>query len=366
MNTLSSVARFLLIMAAFVVVVAGMKAAEELLVPFLLSLFIAVISSPPLVWLRKKGVPNGLAILFIIAFVVVVGVVVGAVVGSSITSFKSDLPFYQSRLEVMSSSLFHRLGELGFSVNFTQLRESVNPSAALSMAGTTLASFANVMTNAVLILLTVIFILSEETGFADKMRLGIPDCEKTLKAMNQFTKSVIRYMAIKTGLSLFTGTIVMTWLWIQGVDYFVLWGMMAFLLNYIPTLGSILAAIPAVILALIQLGVGDALVTAVGFVLVNFIIGNVMEPKMMGKGLDLSTLVVFLSLVFWGWVLGPVGMLLSVPLTMTVKIALESVEETRWLGIMLGSGSGVGIDAKGVGMTMDLSRLGLSLPKSEK
>lgn len=341
----SPVARFLILMACFVIVVAGMRQAEQLLVPFLLSLFIAVISSPPLLWLKQRGVPNGLAILAIIALVVIAGILVGVVVGSSITSFKADMPLYQERLTELTSATFSGLEQLGVQVDLTQIKQSVNPSAALALAGSTLASFGNMMTNALMILLTVVFILAEEVGFAAKMRLGNANCEKTLQAFGRFTQSVNRYMAIKTALSLVTGLLVMVWLRILGVDYFILWGMLAFLLNFVPTLGSILAAIPAVLLALIQLGVGDAVLTGVGFILINFIIGNVFEPRIMGKGLDLSALVVFLSLVFWGWVLGPVGMLLSVPLTMTVKIALESFDETRWLGIMLGSGKGVGIHA---------------------
>ena len=142
-------------------------------------------------------------------------------------------------------------------------------------------------------------------------------------------------------MSLLTGTIILVWLWILGVDYFVLWGMLAFLLNFVPTLGSIIAAIPAVLLAVVQLGVGDAVLVGVGFLAVNLGVGNILEPRVMGRGLDLSTLVVFLSLVFWGWVLGPVGMLLSIPLTITVKIALESVDETRWIGVLLSSGRGL-------------------------
>ncbi|MEJ2419651.1 MAG: AI-2E family transporter [Exilibacterium sp.] len=113
------------------------------------------------------------------------------------------------------------------------------------------------------------------------------------------------------------------------------------MLNFVPTLGSILAAIPPLLLALIQLGTGSALLTVLGYVVINVSIGNVLEPRIMGRGLNLSALVVLLSLVFWGWVLGPVGMLLSIPLTMTVKIAMESHEETRWIGVMLGSGNGV-------------------------
>jgi len=337
----SPIARFLLLMAAFIVVVAGMRAAESILVPFLLSLFIAVVCSPLLSGLKRYGLPNGLAILLIIAIIVVGGVLVGAVVGSSINSFRGDLPEYQQRLLSLSDALQQKLTLIGLNIDPAQWREIFNPSAALSFAGNTLASFGNLMTDAFLILLTVIFILAEEVQFTDKLRHASSDIDQALDALHRFTKSVNQYMAIKTGLSLLTGLLVISVLWVLGVDYPVLWGLLAFLLNFVPTLGSILAAIPAVLLALVQLGVSDALMTAAAFVVINVVVGNVMEPRMMGKGLDLSALVVFLSLVFWGWVLGPVGMLLSVPLTMTVKIALENFPDTYWVGVMLGSGSGV-------------------------
>lgn len=336
---LSPVVRFLFGVACFIVVVAGMRTAETLLVPFLLSLFIAVLCSPPLVWLKDRGVPNGLAIFIIVVVVVLGSVLVGTVVGATIADFKKDLPIYQTRLTDLTAGLFIKLQTLGIHVDITQMRDSFNPSAVLGFAGSALANLGNMMTNAFLILLTVVFILAEEVGFSDKIKLASPNYHKTLDALNRFKLSVNRYMAIKTILSFITGLLLMIWLWILNVDYFVLWGLLAFLLNFIPTLGSILAAVPAVLLALVQLGVGDAVLTAVGFVVVNVLIGNVIEPRMMGKGLDLSALVVFLSLVFWGWVLGSVGMLLSIPLTMTVKIALESFEETRWVGVMLGSGT---------------------------
>ena len=152
-----------------------------------------------------------------------------------------------------------------------------------------------------------------------------------------FTESVNRYLALKTMFSLLTGVVIWIWLAILGVDFSLLWGLVAFLLNFVPNIGSIIAAIPAVLMALIQLGMGSALLTSLGYVVVNVVVGSIIEPKFMGRGLGLSTLVVFLSLVFWGWVLGPVGMVLSVPLTMILKIALESNEDTRWVAILLGS-----------------------------
>lgn len=335
----SPVARTLFIMACFVIVVAGMRAAESLLVPFLLSLFIAVICTPPLLWLKERGIPNGLAMLIVISFIVIGGVMVGMVVGKSISAFRLDLPEYQVKLTLITSQLFTYLERFGLNIDLSQLRESFNPSKALSMAGNTLAQLGNMMTNALMIFLTVIFILAEEVGFTEKVKTF--GSQKTLDGIHMFTSGVNRYMALKSLMSLITGLLIMVWLWALGVDYFVLWGLLAFLLNFVPTLGSILAAVPAVLLALVQLGPGSALLAGIGFLVVNFGVGNILEPRMMGKGLNLSALVVFLSLVFWGWVLGPIGMLLSIPLTMTVKIALESSEETRWISVILGAGAEV-------------------------
>jgi AI-2 transport protein TqsA len=343
--------RFLIVAAAFVVVIAGMKAAESLLVPFLLSLFIAVLCSPSLAWLNRRGLPNGLSLLIIISVIVLGGTMIGAVVGSSLSDFREDLPEYQAKLQGQSEQLLAWLSAKGVSVDEGQWREMFNPSAAMAMAGNTLASFGNLMTNGFMILLTVIFILAEEVRFTDKLRFGMNsdnlspdedlDTDRAMDALGRFSFSVNRYMAIKLGLSLLTGLLIFFWLLWFDVSYPVLWALLAFLLNFVPTLGSILAAIPAVLLALVQFGVGDAALVGLGYLLVNVVVGNALEPRIMGKGLDLSALVVFLSLVFWGWVLGPVGMLLSVPLTMTVKIALENFDDTRWIGVMLGSGKGV-------------------------
>jgi len=213
----------------------------------------------------------------------------------------------------------------------------------MGIVGSTLASFGNVMTNTLMILLTVIFILAENVSFGEKLRSarGSADSHEWL---SKFSDSVHSYLAIKAAISFLTGLIIFIWLSILGVDYAVLWGLIAFLLNFIPTVGSFIAAVPAVLLALVQLGLFEAGLTLIGFVTVNLIMGNVVEPRWMGRGLNLSPLVVFVSLVLWGWVLGPVGMLLSIPLTIMLKIALENQTETRWIGIMLGAGKRIEAD----------------------
>jgi AI-2 transport protein TqsA len=340
----SPMARGLMVAAAFVIVVAGLKTAETLLVPFLLSVFIALIFSPLLAWLKKQKVPNGLAICLIISLVVLIGWLIGILVGASIVDFRQNLPEYQVRLQELSGGLLNWLSNRGLTFDMEQMKQSFDPGAVMQLAGNTLASLGNVMTNAFMILLTVVFILTEEVGFSDKLQAArnhglVTHTDSDDSGLARFAESVHSYLGIKSLLSLLTGILVIIWLWILGVDYPVMWGLIAFLLNFIPTVGSIIAAVPAVLLALIQLGPLSASLVAAGYLVINVVVGNVLEPRWMGKGLNLSPLVVFLSLVFWGWILGPVGMLLSIPLTIMVKIALEHDEDTRWIGVMLGSTS---------------------------
>jgi len=348
-STESGVSRFLMGSAAFVIVVAGMKMAEALLVPFMLSVFIALICSPLLVWMKARSVPAILAILLIIFGVILVGLVMGAVVGASINDFRHDIPLYQDRLQGMLAAVLKWLAGRGINLDMAQIKSGFDPGAVMLVAGNALASLGNVMTNAFLILLTVVFILAEEMGFAEKLARARGNPVAAMTAIRHFTSSVNRYLAIKSLLSLLTGVLIMIWLWIIGVDFPVMWGMLAFLLNFVPTVGSIIAAVPALLLALIQLGPFSASLTLVGYLVANVLVGNILEPRMMGRGLNLSPLVVFLSLVFWGWVLGPVGMLLSIPLTIMVKIALDSDGKTRWISIMLGNGE------PGAGSPLDLT-----------
>ncbi len=158
-----------------------------------------------------------------------------------------------------------------------------------------------------------------------------------MEYLGSIAQSIRHYMGIKTLIGLMTGVLIWTWLTLVGVDYAVLWALIAFLFNYIPNIGSIIAGVPAVLFSLVQLGLGSALWTTGGYVAINMLIGNVVEPKIMGKGMGLSTLVVFLSLIVWGFVLGTVGMFLSVPLTMTLKIILQQNPRTRWIAILLGT-----------------------------
>lgn len=328
--------QILVAIAAFVVIVAGMRTAESILIPFLLAAFIAIISAPPMFWLRKKGLPTWLSLLLVVLGILLVGFLVGMLVGSSVRDFTKELPLYEAKIKQQAANATLWLENLGVDLSSLELPEIFNPGAAMRLAGSILNGLGNVLTNGFLILMTVIFILLEASGFPAKLSKILGGKTASLSHFETFVNNVNQYMAIKTWVSLATGVVICIWLTILGVKYSILWGVMAFGFNYIPNIGSIIAAVPAVLLAVVQAGPGTAIGTAAGYVVTNLVMGNVVEPRFMGKGLGLSTLVVFLSLLFWGWVLGPVGMLLSVPLTITAKIALGTSEETQWLAILLG------------------------------
>lgn len=321
--------------AAFVVVVAGIQAAASLLIPFLLAAFVAIICLPPMHWLIGRKVPAGLAVLSITLGLILITLLIGAFVGTSVADFSRNLPAYQANLQHQTGILLDWLGRHGLTLNSQLLRDNLNPAVAMGLAGKMVAGLGNALANTFLIVLTVIFLLIEGVALPHKWRLMGRHAPST-ENFGRFTESVNSYLAIKGWVSLATGVVIAIWLAVLGVDYPVLWGLVAFLFNFVPNIGSIIAAVPALLLALVQLGPGPALAAGAGYLVVNIVMGNVVEPRFMGKGVGLSTLVVFLSLVFWGWVLGPVGMLLSVPLTMVVKLALEANPETRWVAVLLG------------------------------
>ncbi len=328
-------------MAAFIIVVAGMKAASPLIVPFLLAVFLAIICARPLFWMQNKGIPELIGMLLIIAVIVVIWISMVTLIGSSMADFTRNVPGYQERLHELTAGWWQWLTEHGISLDRTIVTDILNPGKLLKMAANTLNGLGGMITNTFVIFLTFFFILSEATGFPCKMRAIQGEQSSALEKYGEIAAGVNRYLGIKTLTSLLTGAIVGFALSLQEIDYAIMWGLFAFFLNFIPNIGSIIAAIPAVILSLVQFGGGAALVTGSIYLAVNMVVGSFLEPRVMGKGVGLSVLVVFLSLAFWGWILGPVGMLLSVPLTMAVRIALDGSENSRWIAILLSSNKAI-------------------------
>ena len=331
--------RVLLVLASLVIVIAGLKAASTIIVPLLMALFIAIITTPLMLWLTDKGTPKwaalGLILLVLAGFILTVG----SLISSSVDQFSALLPAYENKLRTAITLLSdwaarHQL--TGFTGGEFTI---VDPKATAKIIGGLVGSLGRIVGDSLLIFFTVVFVLVEVSTIPPKIRAILSDPDTTLERLSEFLSAVKQYLVIKSLTSLITGVIVTAWLFFLGVDFAVLWGSIAFFMNFGPYVGSIIAAVPVVFLAFLDAGVQDALLVAVGFLAINLVVGNLIEPRFMGRGLGLSTLVVFVSLIFWGWVFGPVGMFLSAPLTMLVKIALENDPRSRWIAILLSSGS---------------------------
>jgi AI-2 transport protein TqsA len=324
------------ILAALVVIIAGMRAASDLLEPFLLAIFISIVCVPGVNWLVTRRCPEALAVLLVMLGLLLVVVLSMAVLGASVNGFMRQLPVYQQALTERAGGLLGGLAALGVDTDISAMKQRFDPGMAIGLAGKLMGRFGAVLGNALLILVAVAFILLEAARMPAKVLAATEDATHGLDAFARFAAGVKTYLAIKSMVSLGTGALVTAWVWVMGVDYPLLWGALAFLFNYIPNIGSFLAAIPAVLLAWVLHGTMVAGIVAGGYVAINTVVGNFLEPRLMGRSLGLSTLVVFVSLIFWGWVLGPVGMVLSVPLTMILRIGLDAHENTRWIAILLG------------------------------
>ncbi len=342
----SGLSRGLFSLAAFVLFIAGLRAASGILIPFLLACFIAIITSPIMVMLKKRGVRPGFAVATILLCLIIALSLMVQITTNSITQFANRTTDFQEQLTQITNGWIAWLEEKGLNVNSETFNSLFNPGRVVGVVTTTLTKFIQgLFTNTFLVLVTVVFLLLELSGLPNKLRMALGPDHPSVPVLTQFSLSLNHYLALKSWISLVTGLLAFLVCRFMGIDYSLLWGLMAFLLNYVPNIGSILAAIPPVLIALIDKGTGEAIVVMSGYIAINITLGNFIEPRLMGKGLGLSTLVVWLSLVFWGWVFGPVGMLLSVPLTMVVKIAMESNPETHWIAILLGSDPGDGAEA---------------------
>ena len=325
----------LLSLAAFMVVVAGLRAASDLVVRFLLALFIAFICGPIFFWLQRKHFPKAAALIIVLLIILGFSAILGVFIGTSVNDFTRSLPTYQENFIRLIKGVISWLSAKGMDVPAKAILDIFNMNVIMNLVGSMLTTLTGMLSDSFLILLIVVFILLEVSTVPQKVLNIWGEESLTMVELKKFAEGMQQYIAIKSIISIITGIIVGLALFLLGVDFALLWGVLAFLLNYIPTIGSILASIPPILLALIQLGWGHASLVLLLYLAINNIIGSIIEPRVMASSLGISPLVVLISVIFWGWVLGPIGMLLSVPLTMSIKIYLESRDSTRWLAIIL-------------------------------
>jgi AI-2 transport protein TqsA len=333
--------------AALVIVIAGIQAASNVVTPVLVAIFLAVILAVPVAWLERCRVPRGIAVLLVTLAMLGIVIGLGAFLGAAVGGLLNALPNYQVRLNQQFTQFLSWLRGYGVDITMEAIRAGADPGRIMQLIGGLLAGLGGLVSNGVLILLVVVFILLEADSLLRKIRAAFGQDSRGLQQINRFFDSFKVYVAIKTLISLTTGLLVWGFLSALAIEYATVWGLLAFLLNYIPNIGSIIAAVPAVLMALGQFGPLRALAVILGYLVVNGVLGAVVEPRLMGRGVGLSTLVVFLSLILWAWVLGPVGMVLAVPLMVGLKLALEVSDSTRWLAVLLGPATDTGAPIPG-------------------
>jgi predicted PurR-regulated permease PerM len=340
----SKTLRFLIGVAALGVAVVTMQPYAWLLNAVFLGVIITVVSVPMLYWLGRKGLSGGLALVITLLVLTLLAVAFALFFVGSVNRLVEAVPSYVEEAESLKATVESSVAGLG--IDTTGLRavlELMDPARLLSLIADSLARLADRISNLVVVVLLVAFLLAEALNLPAKVQRQLRLGHTQLAPVSEYIQDLRRYVVITTQLGVFTGLAAAILLLILGVDLPVLWGVLTFLLSFIPTVGIFLAMIPPALLALLEFGLAKALLVVAGFLLIDAVVENVAKPKFLGESLDMAPVVIILSLIFWAAVLGPVGALLAVPLTMAVKqLVLEADEEFRWLAEMMSSGAGDG------------------------
>jgi AI-2 transport protein TqsA len=325
--------RVVFVLAAVVVVLAGMHLAAPVLNPILCALVFGLLFAPVYAWLRRR-LPAGLALVIMLVGLGVLFAVLFVLLSASIGRFTGRLGSYTKQLNEQLGDLQGLLDRLGLSS--VDLSETVNSSALIGALGTVLSGVAGFLSSLFLILMIMLFLLSEGSSMMDRLRSSVRADNPQVARLTVIGQSVVRQFGLRAIVNLVTAAGITLMLLLLGVDFPLLWGVLTFFLSFVPYIGLVIAVAPAVLLALAEFGVGRATLVIVGVVVVNILAENVLSPTLMGRGLNLSPTVVFLSFVFWAWLLGGPGAFLALPLTLFVAVMLESFPETRWLASLMG------------------------------
>lgn len=326
--------RLLLTLASLVVVAAGLKAGRTILLPVVLAVFLTILSVPILSFFKRR-LPSSLAVGLTVALDGLLITGFGFMLSLAVSRVTAQAPTYQEAFQERLTRLLNWLQSHGVDARDWISTDSISPAAIVDVASSTFFGVASLLTFVMVVLLLLVFMLVEVDGFAHKIRDALGIGGNTLRRYSKIVLEVQRYLGIKTLVSLATGVSVGLWVSLMGLDFPFLLGIIAFVLNYIPNIGSILAAVPALAFSLVQLSTLETILILVGYLVINVVWGNLVEPALLGHRLRISPLAVFASLILWGWMWGVFGMLLAVPILMVLKIFFENSDSMRWLAVLL-------------------------------
>lgn len=325
----------LVAIASFIIIIGGLSLASSIVVPFLLAVFISIIVYPVLELMSKVHINR------FFAFIILIGIcgsglwILGNVIATALLGFSADLPIYKAKIDIFIDNLVIYIKDNSNIDISNNILSFINIDKLITTTSNLIVQTGSIVTQSFLVFLLLAFILFEVQIFKDKVAYFALKNPLASDIASTFISNLKRYLAIKTISSIATGMIVWVFLILFDVPYAPLWAVLAFILNYIPTIGSIIAAIPAILVSLAVNDLSSTLWLTLIYLVLNIAIGNFIEPKFLGKELGISTLVVILSLLFWGFVFGIGGMFLAVPLTMSIKIALDANPKTKSISILL-------------------------------
>ena len=327
--------RLLLSTAGAVAVLAGMRAAASIIGPVLIALIITVAWSPGSDWLRKRGWHPSLAALTGIALGIIGIALFVALVWSSLLQLQDNLPGYQPRIEALQELLRRQLSNLPIDTSRLFTTSVFSPSSIVGYALKIVQNVTQTAGNLFLLVLLMAFMMLEAVRYPQKLVEAFSSSPEVIARFAHFSESIRSYVGLNAVFGLAAAFLDTMLLLSLGVDFAILWGVLSFLLSFLPNIGFIIALTPPTLLALVQFGFGRSIAVLAGYIVINFIVDNIVKPRFVGGRLDLSPLVVVISLLFWGWLLGPMGALAAVPLSIGARFLFESFEESRWLAYLM-------------------------------
>ena len=338
-NSGSVPVRILVYTTFAIIMTVGMREIAPILNTVFFSIFAALIFTPLVRWLKRKGIPGGLSILLAILLFVFIVAILGVVVVKAAIQFGNQIPIYQTSLIEFINTFTHYIpsqsipsqGDLSLNSILSDIASII-----LHLMESVINGLVNAGTTVGIIILTTAFLLMDAANTPGKMNSELETQSELQMRMSKFGKNLVGFIVIRAETNLIIAAVITVALLIGGIDFAILWGVLIFLLTYIPYIGLVIASIPPIMLALFKYGPVGALAVIVVITIVDVLAENVIFPSLAGKGLKLSPAFLFLSLIYWNYVLGYAGVLLSVPLTIVLKIMFESFEETKWMARLMG------------------------------
>ena len=338
MKTQPKIVSLLASLASVVLIVAGLKSTSGLLTPILLSLFLVLVTYPILAWLKAKGLPGWLAYILVLLSVVTIGAFGVFFLVTSLNELAILIPTYSDRIETQIDGVWQLLTDRGVTLDDIQSLTWFQPERIIQISLALTTTLLGTISNIGLTLIIFVYMLATAPGFVTRLRRGLGADSPMRSRLEEFAHSTSSYLLIKGWIGALTALTQMLLMWVLGLDFAVLWGVLSFVFNFVPNIGFYLAVIPPLLIAIIELGWLKALLFAIAYILINNFFDMVIAPRYLSKGLDLSVAVTFLAVIVWSWILGPIGAFLALPLTIMVKtLLLESFSQTRLVADLLGA-----------------------------